>query len=255
MKKNIRLIARLDIKGPKLIKGIRLEGVRVVGIPSEFSQKYYDEGIDELIYMDSVASLYNRNSLGGLVKKSTDDIFIPLTVGGGVRSIEDVQKLLESGADKVALNTAAINRPELIKQIAEQFGSQCAVVSIEAIKQNDNSWKAFTDNGREHTGRDVVDWVKEICTLGCGEILLTSVDKEGTKKGFDIDLMAAVNKVATVPVIASGGFGHPEDIVDVVNAGADAVAIAGAFHYNKYSIKEIKEFLLSQGITTRHEEN
>jgi cyclase len=248
--KKIRLIPRLDIKGPNLIKGIQLEGLRVMGDPYTFARKYYEEGADELIYMDIVASLYNRNSLTDIIKRTTDNIFIPFTVGGGIRTIEDVKNILRSGADKVAINTAAVKRPELISEVAHRFGSQCMVLSIEA-KRTDKKWEAFTDNGREHTGLDVIEWAIKGVEMGAGEILLTSVDQEGTRKGFDSELVKAVSTAVNVPVIASGGMGSFEDFKNAVNLGAAAVAIADVLHYNRMSLKEIRRQALESNISVR----
>jgi cyclase len=184
--RKIRLIARLDIKGPNLIKGVHLEGLRVIGSPNEYALKYYQQGADELIYMDCVASLYGRNSLEEIIQNAAKDVFVPMTVGGGIRSVEDATNLLRCGADKVAVNTAAVANPQLISGISQRFGSQCMVLSIEAKQVGPDKWEVFTDNGRERTGLDVIDWVKKGVDLGAGEILLTSVDREGTRKGFDI---------------------------------------------------------------------
>lgn len=249
---NIRLIARLDIKGPNLIKGIHLEGLRVVGDPQEYARRYYEAGADELVYMDIVASLYGRNSLTEIVKRAARDIFIPMTVGGGVRSVDDAKQLLRAGADKIAINTAAIARPELITEISRRFGSQCMVLSIEAKRVGENKWEAYTDNGRERTGVDVVEWAKKGCELGAGEILLTSVDREGTRKGFDIALVRAVAVAVPIPVIASGGMGATEHLVEVVREGkADAVAMADALHYNRLSLNQIREAALAAHIPVR----
>lgn len=248
---SIRLIARLDVKGPNLIKGVHLEGLRVVGDPNVFARRYYDAGIDELIYMDVVASLYGRNNLTDIVRRTAEDVFVPLTVGGGVRSVEDVELLLRSGADKVAVNTAAVARPELIREIAGRFGSQCMVLSIEA-KQDGPRWEAYTDNGREHTGLDAVEWASRGAELGAGEILLTSVDREGTRSGFDLELVHAVATAVDIPVIASGGMGTIEHVVDVVERGAaDAVAIADALHYDRVDLGDIRRALLDRGISVR----
>jgi len=250
---NIRLIARLDIKGPNLIKGIHLEGLRIVGDPQEFARRYYESGADELVYMDIVASLYGRNSLTEIIKRAAQDIFIPMTVGGGVRSVEDAKQLLRAGADKVAINTAAIGRPELITEISRRFGSQCMVLSIEAKQVGANKWEAYTDNGRERTGLDVVEWAKRGCELGAGEIMLTSVDQEGTRKGFDIELVRAVASVVPIPVIASGGMGTLEHMVEVVQKGkADAVAMADALHYRRLEMRQIREAALAAHIPVRH---
>lgn len=249
---NIRLIARLDIKGPNLIKGINLEGLRVIGSPNEYAIKYYEQGIDELIYMDSVASLYGRNHLSELVINASKNIFVPITVGGGIRSTEDATKILRSGADKVAINTAAVLNPKLISEIALHFGSQCMVLSIEAKKIGLNKWEVYTDNGREKTGKDLIEWVKEGVSMGAGEILLTSVDQEGTRKGFDIDLLNTVSSIATVPVIASGGMGRPDDLIEAVNSGnVDAVAMADIIHYEKYQISEIRNIARKNKINLR----
>lgn len=249
---NLRLIARLDIKGPNLIKGVHLEGLRVMGDPQQFAREYYEQGADELIYMDIVASLYGRNSLTDIVRRAAHDIFVPLTVGGGVRSVEDVNALLRVGADKVAINTAAIARPELITEVARRYGSQCMVLSVEAKRVAPGRWEAYTDNGREKTALDVVDWVRKAERLGAGEILLTSVDQEGTRKGFDVALVHAVASVVSIPVIASGGMGSPEHLVEVVNAGgADAVAMADCLHYRRIRLPEIRAAALEAGLRVR----
>jgi cyclase len=251
---SIRLIARLDVKGANLIKGIHLEGLRVVGDPNERARRYYEAGADELIYMDVVASLYGRNSLTDIVRHTTDEVFVPLTVGGGVRAVDDVELLLRSGADKVALNTAAVARPELIAEIARRFGSQCAVLSVEAKRQAPGRWEAYTDNGREHTGLDVVEWVRRAVELGAGEVLLTSVDREGTRGGFDVDLVGAVSAAVDVPVIASGGAGTLEHVVEVVrDGGADAVAVADAIHYDRITFAEMRAALADAGFEVRRD--
>lgn len=249
---NIRLIARLDIKGPNLIKGIHLEGLRVVGDPQEFARRYYEAGADELVYMDIVASLYGRNSLTDIIKRAAQDIFIPMTVGGGVRSVDDAKMLLRAGADKVAVNTAATLRPALITEISRRFGSQCMVLSIEAKRVGEKKWEAYADNGRERTGLDVLEWAQRGCELGAGEILLTSVDQEGTRKGFDVELVRAVAGSVPIPVIASGGMGSPEHLVSVVQEGkADAVAMADVLHYNRFSLPQIREAAQAAHIPVR----
>lgn len=249
---NIRLIARLDIKGANLIKGVHLEGLRVVGDPQEYARRYYEEGADELVYMDIVASLYGRNSLTEVVKRAASDIFIPMTVGGGIRSIDDAKELLRAGADKVAINTAAIGRPELITEISRRFGSQCMVLSIEAKRMGNGKWEAYTDNGRERTGIDVVEWANRGYELGAGEILLTSVDQEGTRKGFDIELINAVAGSVPIPVIASGGMGMPEHFVEAVKEGkADAVAMADVLHYKRVGMNHIREAATAANIPVR----
>ena len=248
----IRLIPRLDIKGPNLIKSIHLEGLRVMGDPQEFAVGYYEDGADELIYMDIVASLYGRNNLTDIVKRTVQNVFIPITVGGGIRSTDDVKHILRSGADKVAINTAAINSPDLIRQVSQRFGSQCMVLSIEAKQQGPGKWEAYTDNGREKTGKDVLEWVQQGVGLGAGEILLTSVDREGTRKGFDIELIKAVSESVPVPVIASGGMGQAQDMVNVVQNGkADAVAMADVLHYRRMKIQDIRQIALDANLHVR----
>ncbi len=248
---NKRLIARLDIKGPNLIKGVHLEGLRVIGDPQEYAKKYYYQGADELLYIDIVASLYGRSNLTEIVKKAANDIFVPLTVGGGVRSVDDVEILLKSGADKVAINTAAVNRPELISEIANRFGSQCMVLSIEAKKQNEKTWEVYTECGREHSGLSVEDWVKQGVDLGAGEVLITSIDMEGTKKGYDSELISLVTSNINVPVIASGGYGELNDIITASDAGADGIAVADGLHYERTSINLIREFAQNSNIPVR----
>ena len=249
--RNVRLIARLDVKAPNLVKGIQLEGLRKMGDPNEFALKYYLQGADEIFYADIVASLYERNSLLDIIERTTDRVFVPITVGGGLRNIDDVAAALRVGADKVSVNTAAIKRPEVISEIAKRFGSQCMVLSIQA-KHHDNHWEAYYDNGREHSHLDVIEWAKRGEELGAGEIMLTSVDKEGTAKGFDVELVKAVTDVVTVPVIASGGMGRLEDINPVIQKGhADAVAMAHVLHYNQLSISEIRDHCISKKIPVR----
>jgi cyclase len=249
---NIRIIPRLDIKGPNLIKGIRLEGLRVVGDPQEFARRYYEEGADELIYMDIVASLYGRNSLKDIVRRTAKDVFIPLTVGGGIRSTDDVRDMLRAGADKVAINTAAIKRPELISEISRRFGSQCCVVSVEAKRLLEGGWEAYVDNGREHTGLDVITWVRHAERLGAGELLITSVDQEGTKRGFDVELLKTVTNAVNLPVIGSGGMGSMDHFTAAVrDGGVDAVAIADVFHYKRIGIGEVRQGAITAGLNVR----
>jgi cyclase len=282
--KNIRVIPRLDIKGPNLVKGIHLEGLRVLGKPEQYAKYYYETGADELIYMDIVASLYGRNSLLDIVERTATEIFIPLIVGGGLRTIDDINKVLRAGADKVALNTAAIRNPSFIKEAANRFGASTIIVSIEAIKQSDGQYYAFTDNGREPTGKEVITWAEEAVSHGAGEILLTCVDQEGTGFGYDIELVRKVSEAVSIPVIACGGAGKLEDLENVVKNGlADAVCLSSMLHYDyiqRYKVEgdfssegnieflksrelfkkiksedmhTIKSFLLKAGISCRHE--
>jgi cyclase len=279
---NIRIIPRLDIKGPNLVKGIHLEGLRVMGKPEEFARYYYENGADELMFMDVVASLYERNSLHDIIKRTAREIFIPLTVGGGLRSIDDIRNVLRAGADKVSLNTAVINNPNLIREASKKFGSSTIVVAIEAIRQDNGKYLAYTDNAREYTGMDVLEWARKADEMGAGEIVLTSVDREGTGVGFDMELTRMVTDAVSVPVIAHGGAGNPNHILDVVEqAGASAVAIASILHYDylvshpqvisaevegnreflksgknyfnarQYNLTDIKHFLMERGLNIR----
>jgi imidazole glycerol-phosphate synthase subunit HisF len=248
---NVRLIARLDIKGANLIKGVHLEGLRVVGSPNEHARRYYREGADELLYMDSVASLYGRNHLPEILKSAAEDVFVPMTVGGGIRSVDDATQVLRAGADKVAVNTALISNPKLISEIALSFGSQCMVLGVEAQRIGTNRWAVYTHNGRQPTGLDVVDWVKRAVDLGAGEVLLTSISHEGTRRGFEASLIEAVAEAVSVPIIASGGMGKPADVVDAVNAGADAVAMADLLHYRRASIGDVRRAAQAAGLNVR----
>ncbi|MGH8048877.1 MAG: imidazole glycerol phosphate synthase subunit HisF [Chthoniobacterales bacterium] len=247
----LRIIPRLDIKAPNLVKGIRLEGLRKLGNPAHFAERYYEQGADELIYQDIVASLYERNGIEYLIRETAERIFIPLTVGGGIRTLADIQSILRAGADKICLNTAAIKNPKFITEAANRFGRQCIVVVIEAIRQSDGVWKAFTDNGREHSGRDAVEWAMEAVELGAGELLVTSVDREGTGTGFELELLKRLALEVPVPVIAHGGAGKVEDIVDVAKLGVDGVAVAGLLHYGRATIADIKHALAGAGVEVR----
>jgi len=248
----VRIIARLDVKGPNVIKGVNLECLRVVGKPGELTEKYYLQGADELIYIDIVASLYGRQNLLNIVHQASDKIFIPFTVGGGIRSIDDIRQFLKAGADKVAINTAATKNPELIREAAKTFGSQCIVSSIEAKKIAEGKWEAYTDNGREKTGLDVIEWAKKVEELGAGEILLTSIDQEGTKKGFDLELVKQVAKVTNIPLVVSGGAGNPEHLAKVIEEGqVDGVTVSSLLHYNLTNIPAIKEYLKMKNIGVR----
>ena len=237
--KSIRVIPRLDIKGPNLVKGIHLEGLRVIGSPSQFALKYYEDGADELFFMDVVASLYERNSLHDIIRTTCKDIFIPITVGGGVRSVSDIRNILNSGADKVAINTAAVKRPEFIQEASREFGCSTIVGVIEAIKQPDGQHLIFTDNGREETGIDAVYWAKKLEELGAGEVIVTSVDRDGTGLGFDIELISKITAAISLPVIAHGGSSNAEQVKKLVETtDIDAVAIASALHYRELKTQQ-----------------
>jgi imidazole glycerol-phosphate synthase subunit HisF len=248
MPKTIRVIPRLDIKGPNLVKGIHLEGLRVLGKPEQFARIYYEEGADELIYMDVVASLYGRNSLHNIIEKTAKEIFIPLTVGGGIRTIDDIKAVLRAGADKVSLNTIAIKYPQIIKEASLKFGSSTILVSIEAIKQKNGEYLVYTDNGREYTGVEVRSWAQRVEELGAGEIMITSIDREGTGSGYDSFLIKMISEVVSIPVIACGGAGKLDDAVNaVVEGGADAVAMASILHYDIIRKEKVKVEMGKEG--------
>ena len=250
--RNLRLIARLDIKGENLIKGIQLEGLRIIGPPNEYALKYYLQGADELIYMDCVASLYGRNHLSDIISAATKNIFVPITVGGGIRSVDDAFNILRAGADKVAINTAAVSNPKLIENISREFGSQCMVLSVEAKKVSDNKWEVYTNNGREKTGLEVIDWVKKGIDLGAGEILLTSMDKDGDKSGFNVDLYRLLSSELSIPIIASGGAGniqHFEELFDQTDCSGGLAA--SIFHFGEVEIDDLKTYLKNKEIPVR----
>jgi cyclase len=230
--RTVRIIPRLDIKGPNLVKGIHLEGLRVLGRPEDFAKFYYQNGADELFYQDVVASLYDRNSLNELISNTAKEIFIPLTVGGGIRTINDIHSVLRAGADKVCINTAAIKNPQFITEAANVFGASTIVIAIEAIKQSDGQYFAYTDNGREHTGIEVVSWAKQAESLGAGELVITSVDREGTGMGFDLELIKIISEAVTIPLIIHGGASNENDIsIAVKECDIDAVALSSILHY------------------------
>lgn len=248
----VRIISRIDIKGPNVIKGIHLEGLKIVGKPSELARRYYDQGADEIVYMDVVASLFGRNNILSVVEEAAREIFVPMTVGGGIRSVDDIVAALRSGADKVAINTAALQRPEFLSEAARAFGRQCVVLSVEAKRRAPGSWEALTDNGREQTGRDVIEWVGEAEARGIGEVLITSVDMEGTCKGFDIELVGAVRDKVAVPVIACGGAGEGAHVQSLLEAThCDAVCCASIFHYDRLPLPALKSELAAGGWEVR----
>lgn len=229
---NHRIIARLDIKGPNLVKGINLEGLRVLGKPNDFAKHYYENGADELFYQDIVASLYERNSLKELISRTAKDIFIPLTVGGGLRTLDDIRGVLRAGADKVSLNTAILKDPSLLAKASKVFGSSTIVAAIESIKQPDGKYLVYHDNGREYTGVEMVTWAKKVEELGAGEILLTSVDQDGTGLGLDLEMILLVSESVSIPVIAHGGAGTRKHVEEAIRISkADAVALASIIHY------------------------
>lgn len=250
--RNLRLIARLDIKQQWLIKGVQMEGWRKVGAPAEFAERYAASGADELLFMDVVASLYQRNNLHGIVEQVASHVFVPMTIGGGIRTTDDVKALLDRGADKVAINTAATQRPELLSEIADRYGAQATVLSIEAISGGNGRWLAMTDNGRNHTGRDVVEWAVEGEKCGAGEIVLTSIDRDGTGKGYDLDLVRAVTSAVSIPVVASGGLGTPDHLTSLIaETDVSAAACAQALHWGKVEMADLRAAQQAAGCFVR----
>ena len=243
-------MARLDIKGDKLVKSVNLEGVRVVGDPREYATKYDALGIDEIVYIDTVASLYRRNGLADLLEQTTQSVFCPVTVAGGIRSVEDVRRLLNAGADKIAVNTAAVERPELISEIAEKFGSQAVVLQIDA-KRTGQGWEARTDGGRERGPGDCVAWAQRAAALGAGEIFLTSIDREGTRRGPDRALVSAVAQAVNIPVIYSGGIGSAGHIAQVAHDGASGCAMAHVLHFGTVTPMDMRKALSDAGVGVR----
>jgi cyclase len=247
----MRIIARIDIKNNFVIKGINFEGLRKVGDPYELITKYYEQGIDEIIIQDSVASLYGRNNLFDFIKDITKEIFIPITLGGGIRSLLDIEKALKSGADKVAINTKALEDSNFIKEASNEFGSSTIVSSIETKKISDNFWEPYKFCGRERTNRNVVEWIKTIQENGCGEILLTSIDHEGTKQGFDLEMISSVYEIIEKPIIISGGCGSLNHFKEVYKDYKDeAVAIASVLHYKILEISDIKNIINEKNLHT-----
>lgn len=247
-----RIIPCLDVKDGKVVKGINFVGLKEVGDPVELARQYYEQGADELVFLDITATNEERDTITELVSKVAAELFIPFTVGGGIRSLEDIRKILLAGADKVSLNSAAVKNPQLIKEGAEKFGSQCIVLAIDAKKRADGGWNVYTAGGRNDTGIDLLDWVSEGLSLGAGEILLTSMDADGTKQGYDLEMLQAVQKIAHVPLIASGGCGSLEDFKEVfLNDAADAALAASLFHYGELTVGQVKEALADAGVPVR----
>lgn len=251
--RNIRIIPRLDIKGKDVINTVQLEGLRIVGVPNDLAKYYASQSADELLIIDQVASLYQRNYIIDLINIFTKEIFIPITVGGGIKSVEDARKILRAGADKVAVNTAAILDPNLICKLAQELGSQCVVISIPCKSLDNGSWEVQINGGREKTGLDAYEWAKKAVRLGAGELLITSIDRDGTRKGFDLNLMKKFNNLH-IPVIASGGLGkldHLQELLAVSNC--DGIASADFLHMKRGNIKEIKKNLLNLKFHIRYE--
>lgn len=241
-----RLIARLDVKNDFVIKGIHLEGLRKIGNPNELAKKYYFEGVDEIVFMDAVASYYDRNSLSEIISAATEDIFIPIMVGGGIRNIKDITNALNSGADKVAVNTASVKNPNFLKEGAEVFGSQCIVSSIDVKKEGENCWRAYFDNGREPSNFMLEEWLDIVQEKGAGEIVLTSIDKEGTKKGFDKQLAEFSAPRCSIPLIFCGGIGTIDHVDQLDNISFDGLAVASVLHYEILEAPLIKQGLVKK---------
>ena len=247
-----RIIPCLDVKDGRVVKGVNFVNLRDAGDPVEIARKYSDAGADEICFLDITASHEERDTMIDVVERTAGEVFVPLTVGGGVRTLEDVRNLLLAGADKVSINTAAVNNPDFVKEVADRFGSQCIVVAIDARSVGDNSWEVYTHGGRNPTGIDAIEWALKMEENGAGEILLTSMDKDGTKTGYDLALTRTVSRTLSIPVIASGGAGNLEHLSDGVKDGeADAVLVASIFHYGEYTIDEAKEFMSGKGISVR----
>lgn len=236
----MRVIARLDVKNEYVIKGVQMEGLRKVGDPNELAKSYYAAGIDELIFIDCVASLYERRSIFSILQKASQEVFIPITIGGGIRSLADVEAALDAGADKVAINTAATKAPEFITSVARRYGSQCVVGSIQSKKVS-GGWESYTNAGRERTGLAVLDWAKRLEDLGAGELLISSVDRDGMRTGFDTEMIAAVNCSVNIPVVAGGGMGAMSHLVDLLKlTEPSGICVSSVLHYKKLSVKDIR---------------
>ena len=251
-----RIIPCLDCDKGRVVKGVKFLKIRDAGDPVEVSKRYCDEGADEITFLDITASHEGRQTTIETVSAIAGEVFIPLTVGGGIRNLDDIREMLNAGADKVAINTAALLNPELVKQAAERFGSQCIVVAVDAKqvsgKYEERKWEIFTHGGRKATGKDAIDWVKKMVASGAGEILLTSMDRDGTKKGFDLELKKQVSRAVTVPIIASGGVGNLEHLAEGILKGeADAVLAASIFHFGEFTIGQAKAYMAAQGIEVR----
>ena len=247
-----RIIPCLDVKDGRVVKGVRFVNLRDAGDPVEVAKKYSEEGADEITFLDITASHEKRKTMIDVVERTASEVFVPLTVGGGLRTVEDVRELLLAGADKITINTAAIADPEFVRRASDRFGSQCIVVAIDARRRDNGGWEVFTHGGRNPTGIDAVGWAAKMEDFGAGEILLTSMDRDGTEDGYDLELTRTISETVGIPVIASGGAGQLEHLLEAVEAGrADAVLCASIFHYGKYSINEAKEFLSERGVLVR----
>lgn len=247
-----RIIAALDIREGKVVKGIKFQNIRDAGDPIELAKRYEEEGIDEIVFLDITASYEKRRILLDLVKRIAEEIYVPFTVGGGIRSVKEIREIIKSGADKVFLNTAAVDNPKLVSEAAKVVGSANLVIAIDA-KWNGKYWEVYTHGGRKAREMDAVEWAKEVERLGAGEILLTSMDTDGTQEGFDIPLTKAIVEAVDIPVIASGGAGNPEHFYEAFKIGASAALAASIFHYGKYTVRKLKEYLARRGVNVRLE--
>lgn len=248
---SIRLISRLDVKMSHLIKGVQMEGWRKLGDPADRAEKYYEEGIDEILYIDVVASLYQRNNLHDIVKDVASRTFVPITVGGGITDLAAAKALMAVGADKLAINTAATKRPSFLSALSDTYGSQAVVLNLEAKKLPGGGWTVMTDNGRNHTGRDAIAWAVEAFSLGVGEVLVTSIDRDGSKKGMDLDLILAISSEVDIPVIASGGCASSEHARVAIDHGADAIALGAALHNDYLELFSLRNDLREMGYPLR----
>jgi cyclase len=247
-----RIIPCLDVNAGRVVKGVNFVELRDAGDPVEIARRYDEQGADEITFLDITASSDERETIFHIVEKVAEQVFIPLTVGGGVRAVADVRRLLNAGADKVSMNTSAVTNPQLVNDASSKVGSQCIVVAIDAKQTSPGKWEVFTHGGRKNVGLDVIEWAKQVAALGAGEILLTSMDRDGAKIGFDLELTRRVSEAVSIPVIASGGVGNLQHLVDGVKQGkADAVLAASIFHYGEYTVRQAKEFMRAQGVEVR----
>jgi cyclase len=250
--KTVRVIPCLDVDRGRVVKGVNFIGLRDAGDPVELAERYDEQGADEVVFLDITASSDDRDTIVELAERTAEKVFIPFTIGGGIRSVDDARRLLRAGADKVSVNSAAVQRPELVTEIAQEFGSQCAVVAIDAKRVDDGKWNVYVKGGREDTGIDALEWAKRVVELGAGEILLTSMDGDGTRRGYDLELTRTISDAVDIPVIASGGVGTLQHLVEGAHeGGADAVLAASIFHFGEHTVAEAKQAMLDAGVMVR----
>lgn len=246
-----RIIPCLDVDASRVVKGTNFVDIRDAGDPVELAERYDEQGADELVFLDITATHERRDTIVELARRTADNVFVPFTIGGGIRSIEDAQAVLDAGSDKISVNSAAVARPELVTELSNVFGAQCVVLAVDAKRHDGDGWEVYVAGGREPTGVDVLEWISWCVAAGAGEILLTSMDRDGTKEGYDLDLIAAVAEAVDVPVIASGGAGELSHLAEALQAGADAVLCASIFHYGNYTVGDVKRYLAEQGVAVR----